>query len=153
MNKLNKHFDYCILRKNDGTTYVILFNDNTNVQHYLLTETCLRNVDVEIDGDGMLYIYGKEDVYEIALHERIRVDELDSRPEEKFIHKCKGFKFKFIKKMFESYGCEVIVINGMDVSDTEELTADMMSLLTSFSGKFYGKRSAERIKQNKIEKV
>lgn len=40
---------------------------------------------------------------------------------------------------------------GMDVSDTEELAADMMSLLASFSGKFYGKRSAERRKKNKIE--
>lgn len=37
----------------------------------------------------------------------------------------------------------------MDVSDTEELAADMMSLLASFSGKFYGKRSAERRKKNK----
>lgn len=59
------------------------------------------------------------------------------------------FQFKFIKKMFESYGCEVIVINGIDVSDTEELAADMMSLLASFSGKFYGKRSTERRKKNK----
>ena len=57
------------------------------------------------------------------------------------------FQFKFIKKMFESYGCEVIVINGVDVSDTEELAADMMSLLASFSGRFYGKRSAERRKK------
>lgn len=57
------------------------------------------------------------------------------------------FQFKFIKKMFESYGCEVIVINGMDVSDTEELAADMMSLLASFSGKYYGRRSAERKKK------
>ena len=55
------------------------------------------------------------------------------------------FKFKFIKKMFESYGCEVIVINGMDVSDTEELAADMMSLLASFSSKFLQKHK----KQNK----
>lgn len=62
------------------------------------------------------------------------------------------FQFKFIKKMFESYGCEVIVINGMDVSDTEELAADMMSLLASFSGKFYGKRSAERRKRKVEEK-
>lgn len=60
------------------------------------------------------------------------------------------FQFNFIKKMFESYGCEVIVVNGMDVSDTEELAADMMSLLASFSGKFYGKRSAERRKKNKL---
>lgn len=49
------------------------------------------------------------------------------------------FQFKFIKKMFESYGCEVIVINGMDVSDTEELAADMMSLLASFSRKIKNK--------------
>ena len=57
------------------------------------------------------------------------------------------FQFNFIKKMFESYGCEVIVINGVDVSDTEELAADMISLLASFSGKFYGKQSAERRKK------
>ena len=63
------------------------------------------------------------------------------------------FQFKFIKKMFESYGCEVIVINGMDVSDTKELAADMMSLLASFSGKFYGKRSAERRRKKKIEEI
>ena len=63
------------------------------------------------------------------------------------------FQFKFIKKMFESYGCEVIVINGMDVSDTEELAADMMSLLASFSGKFYGKRSAERRKKKKEDTI
>ena len=61
------------------------------------------------------------------------------------------FQFKFIKKMFESYGCKVIVINRMDVSNTEELAADMMSLLASFSGKFYGKRSAERRKKKKDE--
>lgn len=57
------------------------------------------------------------------------------------------FQFNFIKKMYESYGCEVIVINGTDVSSEEELAADMMSLLASFSGKFYGKRSAERRKR------
>ena len=57
------------------------------------------------------------------------------------------FQFKFIKKMFEGYGCEVIVINGLDVSNEEELAADIMSILASFSGKFYGKRSAERRKK------
>ena len=54
------------------------------------------------------------------------------------------FQFNFIRKMFESYGCEVVVLNGTDVSNEEELAADMMSLLASFSGKFYGRRSAER---------
>ena len=36
-----------------------------------------------------------------------------------------------------------------DVSDAEELTRDLMALLASFSGKYYGRRSLERRKQNK----
>ena len=59
------------------------------------------------------------------------------------------FQFNFIKKMFESYGCEVIVINDVDVSSEEELATDIMSIMASFSGKFYGRRSAERRKKNK----
>ena len=55
--------------------------------------------------------------------------------------------------MFESYGCDIIVINGMDVSDTEELASDMMSLLASFSSKFYGKRSAERRTKKKSNNI
>ena len=53
--------------------------------------------------------------------------------------------------MFESYGCKIIVINEVDVSDTEELADDMMSLLASFSGKLYGIRSVERRKKQKTE--
>ena len=41
----------------------------------------------------------------------------------------------------------------MDVSDTEELTTDMMSLLASFSGKFCGKRSSERRKRKKVNNM
>ena len=59
------------------------------------------------------------------------------------------FQFNFIKKMFESYGCEVVVINDIDVSSEEELATDIISLMASFSGKFYGRRSAERRKKNK----
>lgn len=61
------------------------------------------------------------------------------------------FQFNFIKKIFESYGCEVIVIDGVDVSNEEELATDIMSLMASFSGKFYGRRSAERRKKKKTE--
>lgn len=62
------------------------------------------------------------------------------------------FQFNFIKKMFESYGCKVVVVEGEDVSNEEELCQDMMSLLASFSGRFYGKRSAERRKKS-VDKV
>ena len=59
------------------------------------------------------------------------------------------FQFNFIKKMFDSYGCEVVVINDIDVSIEEELATDIISLMASFSGKFYGRRSVERRKKNK----
>ena len=58
------------------------------------------------------------------------------------------FQFNFIKKMFESYGCKVIVINETEINN-EELATDIMSLIASFSWKFYGRRSAERRKKNK----
>lgn len=35
-----------------------------------------------------------------------------------------------------------------DVSDAEELTRDLMALLASFSGKYYGRSSLERRKKN-----
>lgn len=60
------------------------------------------------------------------------------------------FQFKFIKKMFESYGCKVIVINRMDVSNTEELAADMMSLLASFQGSSMGNEVLKGEKRRKL---
>ena len=48
------------------------------------------------------------------------------------------------------FGCEIIVLDDKeDVSDAEELTRDLMALLASFSGKYNGRRSLERRKQNK----
>ena len=36
--------------------------------------------------------------------------------------------------MFESYGCEVIVVNGMDVSDTEALGLSDEIMYSVFNG-------------------
>ena len=55
------------------------------------------------------------------------------------------FHFNFIKKMYAVFGCEIIVLDGKeDVSDAEELTMDLIALLASFSGKYYGRKSLER---------
>ena len=60
------------------------------------------------------------------------------------------FQFNFIKKIFETFDVDIIVIDDKDeISDAEELTRDMMSLLACFSEKYYGKRSLERRRQNK----
>ena len=60
-----------------------------------------------------------------------------------------GLEFNFIKKMYAVFGCEIIVLDDKeDVSDAEELTRDLMALLASFSGKYYGRRSLERRKKN-----
>ena len=58
------------------------------------------------------------------------------------------FQFNFIKKMYKTFGCEIIMIDDKeDVSDEEELTRDLMALLASFSGKYYGRRSLNRRKK------
>ena len=54
------------------------------------------------------------------------------------------FQFNFIKKIFKTFGVDIIVIDDKDeISDIEELTRDIMSLLACFSVKYYGKRSLE----------
>lgn len=59
------------------------------------------------------------------------------------------FQFNFIERMYKEFGCEIIVIeNKIEVSDADELTRDLMALLASFSGKYYGRRSIERRKKN-----
>lgn len=63
------------------------------------------------------------------------------------------FQYNFIEKMFKVFGCEIIAIDDKeDVSDAEELTRDLMALLASFSGRYYGRRSLERRKK-KSDKV
>ena len=58
------------------------------------------------------------------------------------------FQFDFIERMYKEFGCEIIVVEDkVDVSDAEELTRDLMALLASFSGRYYGRRSLERRKK------
>lgn len=59
------------------------------------------------------------------------------------------FQYNFIEKMFNSYGVEIIHIEKNDVSEQEDLVTDIISLMASFSGKLYGRRSAER-RKNKV---
>lgn len=60
------------------------------------------------------------------------------------------FQYNFIEKMYNVFGCEIIAIDDKeDVSDAEELTRDLMALLASFSGKYYGRRSIEHKRINK----
>lgn len=58
------------------------------------------------------------------------------------------FQFNFIEKIYKVFGCEIVVLEDKeDVSDAEDLTRDLMALLASFSGKYYGKRSINRRKK------
>lgn len=59
------------------------------------------------------------------------------------------FQYNFIEKMFNSYGVDIIHIEKNDVSEQEDLVTDIISLMASFSGKVYGKRSAERRRKKK----
>jgi len=63
------------------------------------------------------------------------------------------FQFGFIERMFNSYGVEIVCVEKFDVSEEEELVNDIMMLMASFSGKLYGKRSANRRKNKKENKT
>jgi putative resolvase len=56
------------------------------------------------------------------------------------------FQYSFIEMMYKSYGVEIIHIEKNDVTQEEDLVTDIISLMASFSGKIYGRRSAERRK-------
>lgn len=54
------------------------------------------------------------------------------------------FQYNFIERTFKVFGCEIVAIDDKeDVSDAEELTRDLMALLASFSGKYYGRRRSQ----------
>lgn len=59
------------------------------------------------------------------------------------------FQYKFIELIYMSYNVEIVHIEKVDVSEQEDLVTDLVSLMASFSGKLYGKRSAERRKIKK----
>jgi len=62
------------------------------------------------------------------------------------------FMFDIFQVFFSSYGVEVEVVQEvLPKSFENELVEDMLSLLSSFSSRIYGKRSAERRKQKKAE--
>ena len=56
------------------------------------------------------------------------------------------FQYNFIEMMYKSYGVEIIHVEKNDVTQEEDLVTDIISLMASFSGKIYGRRSAERRK-------
>ena len=60
------------------------------------------------------------------------------------------FGFNYLELCFKSHGTEIIVLNDNkeDKSPQEELMEDLMSIITSFSGKIYGLRSG---KNKKVE--
>ncbi|MBN2254001.1 MAG: IS607 family transposase [Kosmotogaceae bacterium] len=61
------------------------------------------------------------------------------------------FMFDFLVSYFNSYGVEIKWIDDvLGKSYEQELVEDMLSLMSSFSAKIYGKRSAENRKKNKL---
>ena len=64
------------------------------------------------------------------------------------------FNFNLLKKYFESFGVEVEVIEDtLPKSYESELVEDMLSLMSSFSARIYGKRSTKNRKKLKQVKV
>lgn len=62
------------------------------------------------------------------------------------------FQFEIFVEFFRSHGVEVEVVEEILPKSFEaELVEDMLSLLSSFSSRIYGKRSGKRRKKNKVK--
>lgn len=60
------------------------------------------------------------------------------------------FNFEFLHSFFESYGVQIVWIEEvLNKSFEEELVKDILTLMSSFSNKIYGKRSATLRKKSK----
>ena len=57
------------------------------------------------------------------------------------------FGLGYLKEIFDDYGVELVVANQESKSPEEELVRDLIAIVTSFSGRIYGKRGAKRIIQ------
>ena len=57
------------------------------------------------------------------------------------------FSLGYLKEIFDDYGVELVVVNQESKSPEEELVRDLIAIVTSFSGRIYGKRGAKRIIQ------
>jgi len=62
------------------------------------------------------------------------------------------FQFNVLVRFFESYGVEIDKVESTSSNDEEELVQDIMMLMAVFSGRLYGKRSAKRRKEKKLQK-
>ena len=53
------------------------------------------------------------------------------------------FGFKYLKFFMESFGVELIVLNGKENEEdvNKELAEDLIAIVTSFAAKIYGQRS------------
>ena len=57
------------------------------------------------------------------------------------------FGFNYLKEFFAGFGAQIHVLDGEEKKSLEqELVQDMLSIVTSFSGKLYGTRSSKRKK-------
>ena len=64
------------------------------------------------------------------------------------------FNLNYLKKFFESHGVSLEVVEEiLPKSYENELVEDMLSLISSFSSKIYGKRSAENRRKKKADKL
>lgn len=65
-----------------------------------------------------------------------------------------SFNFKFLEAFFASHNVEVEWMEEvLGKRYEDELVEDMLTLMSSFSNKIYGKRSAENRKKKKLEKL
>jgi predicted site-specific integrase-resolvase len=57
------------------------------------------------------------------------------------------FGYSYLEELFKDHGVDIRIVNEDETSLEEELVQDLISIVTSFSARIYGKRGAKNIIQ------
>ena len=61
------------------------------------------------------------------------------------------FGYRYLEQYCQSHGVEIIKLEEQETNINEEMVQDMMSIITSFSARMYGRRGAKEIKRKMRE--
>ena len=138
---------YCRVSSNEQKQKGDLDRQKMRLLDYCVTKKYKTEYVLEEVGSGMSDTRKKlHKLFELVSNRKINKVVVEHKD------RLARFNFRIYEVFFNSYGVKIeYVLETLPKSFEAELVEDMLSLLSSFSAKIYGKRSSEHKKKNKDE--
>lgn len=122
---------------------------NLNTQSVRLQEFCIANgwiIKENIKEIGSGVNDKRKKLEKILNNERITKVVVEHKD------RLTRFGFNYLEILLKRHGCEIIVINVSD-DDKDDLMQDLISIITSFTARYYGLRRGKRKTEKLIEEL